>query len=59
MNPWTPTILDLLRNILRFAVWVCVMTIGLMAAIFSICFVYEFLAHLWTWCRRCLFTGGW
>lgn len=59
MNPWKQTLLNLLRDILRFALWVCVAVIGLMSAIFSIVFVYQFLRHLWTWCDRVLFTGSW
>ena len=59
MNPWKQTILILLRDILRFALWLCVALIGLMVAIFSIVFVYQFLRHLWTWCDRVLFPGSW
>ena len=59
MNPWKQKLLDLLRDILRFALWLCVALIGLMTAIFSIVFVYQFLNHLWSWCARVLFTGSW
>ncbi len=59
MNPWKQTILLLLRDILRFALWLCVALIGLMVAVFSIVFVFQFLRHLWTWCVRVLFTGSW
>ena len=59
MNPWKATLLNLLRDILRFALWFCIALIGLMIAIFSIVFVYQFLVHLWSWCDRVLFTGSW
>lgn len=59
MNPWQQTILYLLRDILRFVLWLCVALIGLMIAMFSIVFVYQFLQHLWSWCDRVLFPGQW
>ena len=59
MNPWKQTVLFLLRDILRFALWFCLVVCGLMVGLFAITFSYEFLRHLWSWCRRVLFTGGW
>ena len=59
MNPWKQTLLNFLRDIMRFALWLCIALIGLMAAIFSITFVYQFLQHLWSWCSRVLFSEPW
>lgn len=59
MNPWKPNILELLRSVLKFSIWICICLIGLMTAIFSIVFTFEFLQHLWSWCDRVLFPGKW
>ncbi len=59
MNPWKQTILYLLRDILRFAIWLVLVINGLLFAIFSVAFVYQLLRHLWTWCDRVLFPGTW
>ena len=59
MNPWKQTILILLHDILRFVLHLGVVALGLMTAIFSIVFVYQFLRHLWSWCDRVMFTGSW
>ena len=59
MNPWRQTILHLFRDVLRFALWLCVVINGLMLAFFSILFVHQFLRHLWSWCTRVLFSRPW
>lgn len=59
MNPWKQTALLLMRDILRFALWLCVVVIGLMVAVFSICFTYQLLTHLWQWCMRVMFGSDW
>ena len=59
MNPWKQTLLNLFREVLRFAFWLCLALCGLMTGLFAIAFVAQFLLHLWTWCDRVLFTGSW
>ena len=59
MNPWMPTLLGLSRSVIRFALWCAVVLNGVMLAIFSIVFTFQFLRHLWSWCDRVLFTGSW
>lgn len=59
MSPWKQTILGACRDILRFALWIGVVINGLMFAVFSIMFVFQFLRHLWSWCDRVLFPGSW
>jgi len=59
VNPWKNSILDVCRGIIRFSLWFAVVLNGVMLAIFSIVFTYEFLCHLWTWCDRVLFPGSW
>ena len=58
-HPWGDNVLPKLRNVLRFALWVCLVVNALMLAFFTILFSYQFLTHLWGWCRRVLFDGSW
>ncbi len=59
MNPWRESVLSSVRNVFRFALWACLFVNGLMAALFTILFTYEFLGHLWGWCERVLFNSDW
>lgn len=59
MNPWTETAIALCRNAMRFAVWVCLATCGVMLGLFLVVFTLRFLYHLYTWCERVMFTGSW
>lgn len=59
MNPWKQSILDLLRDILRFALWIAFVINGLMIGVFSIAFCYHFLDHAWSWLVGHVFTGSW
>ena len=59
MNPWKQTLLDCLRDILRFALWIAFVINGLMFGVFSIAFCYHFLDHLWSWLGKHVFTGSW
>ncbi len=59
MNPWKITLLEFLRDILRFALWIAFVINGLMVGVFSIVFCYQFLSHLWGWLRKSFFTGSW
>ncbi len=59
MNPWRQGVLGLLRNIIRFSLWVALAVNGVLLAIFSIRFTRAFVNHLWTWCDRVLFPGTW
>ncbi len=59
MNPWTQAVLERARNVLRFALWLVVVINGLMLAVFSVLFTFEFLRHLWSWCERRLFGEPW
>ena len=59
MNPWKQTLLGILRDILRFALWLALVFNGLMLAIFSLVFVYHFLHRLWGFCARVLFSEPW
>ena len=59
VNPWKQNILEVLRSILRFTLWVGLIANGVMLVVFSIFFTHRFLRHLWTWCDRVLFPGSW
>jgi len=59
MNPWKQNILDLCRNVIRFALWLALAINGAMVAIFSVVFTCAFLQHAWSWCRRVLFSSAW
>jgi hypothetical protein len=59
MNPWQAGLFNLMRDVVRFALWFGFVICALMFAVFSVAFTYQFLSHAWTWCRRVLFTGGW
>ena len=59
MNPWKQTLLDLMRDIIRFALWIALVINGLMVGVFSIAFCYRFLEHLWSWLVKNIFTGSW
>lgn len=60
MNPFRKeTILALLRDLMRFSIWLCIVVVGLMFAIFSVAFSYRFLTSLWAWCVRVLFSKPW
>lgn len=43
MNPWKQHLLDLLRNILRFTMWLVLVVNALLLGVFSIYFVARFL----------------
>lgn len=58
-NPWKSDLLELLRNVVRFALWLAFVINVLMFAVFSVVWVGHFLYHLWTWFRRTWFTGEW
>ncbi len=59
MNPWEQKALDRCRSVMRFTLWCCGTIIGLMVATFAIAFTFDFLRHLWSWCRRVLFREPW
>ena len=60
MNPWKKeTILAVLRDLMRFAVWFCIVLIGLMTAVFAVAFSYRFLTQLWAWSVRVMFSEPW
>ncbi len=60
MNPWNKqSVLTFFRDVMRFAVWMCLLLIGLMSSIFAVAFTYRFLTHTWSWCSRVMFTGKW
>ena len=59
MNLWQENAFDSLRKMFRFALWACLVINGLMASFFAVAFSYEFLRHLWGWCKRVLFAGPW
>lgn len=58
-NPWKRSKLELLRDFIRFAIWVALAVIGGMASIFAVRFVYAFLMHAWAWCEKTLFSKPW
>ncbi len=55
MNPWKQSLLNLLRDILRFAFWLCLALCGLMMGLFAIVFVASSRWRLWTVFSRVLF----
>lgn len=55
MNPWKSTVFQLLRDSVRFVLWLCVAINGLMFGVFTICFLYQWLWCLWEWCVREIF----
>ncbi len=59
MNPWKQSLLEFLRDILRFALWIAFVINGLMVGVFSIAFCFHFLDHLWSWLVKHVFTGSW
>lgn len=59
MNPWKQTLLLVLRDILRFSLWLVVVIDGLMIGVFSIAFCYQLLTHTWNWLMRRVFSGNW
>ena len=58
-NPWKQTLLAGLRDVLRFALWLCVVFNGLMFAVFLTLVCYQLLTHAWDWLLRNVFTGSW
>ena len=44
MNPWKAKLLDLLRNILRFTMWLVLVANGLLLGVFSLYFVARLVA---------------
>ncbi len=59
MNPWKPALLELLRNVLRFALWVAIVVNGLMFAVFSVAFISKFLWYSWNYLCRTMFGHPW
>ncbi|MCH8851743.1 MAG: hypothetical protein IID41_03725 [Planctomycetes bacterium] len=59
MNPWKAKLLDLLRSILRFSLWIVLVVNGLLLGVFSIYFTARFLRHLRAWLDRVLFDEPW
>ena len=59
MNPWKPALLELLRGVLRFALWVAIVVNGLMFAVFSVGFVGKFLWYSWKYLCRTMFGHPW
>lgn len=59
MNPWRAGIVEKSRSIIRFALWIFLAVNSAMLCIFSVFFTYEFLHHLWEWCKRVFFSGNW
>lgn len=59
-NPWKKeSALSLLRDLMRTAIWFCIVLIGLMGGIFAVAFCYQFFTHLWQFCARVLFSNPW
>ncbi len=58
-NPWKPKLVELLRNVIRFALWLTFVVNVLMFAAFSVVWVGHFLWHLWTWFDAHWFPGEW
>lgn len=59
MNPWCPSLLELLRAIARFCIWLCLVLVALMTGVFAVAFAYRFLIALWGLCLRKLFAQPW
>ena len=55
MTRWKQSVLNLLREIIRFAFWFCLASCGLMAGIFATVFAASFLWYLRTLCSHALF----
>lgn len=58
-NPWNRTPLGYCRDVVRFALWVCLAINAAMLAVFTVFFSYEFLWHFWAYCKRVLFADPW
>lgn len=59
MNPWRIDVFEVCRRVLRTTLWLCFMIVGLMAGIFFVRFSFSFFCHLWTLCRRVMFSDSW
>ena len=59
MHPWKVNLLELLQNIIRFALWVAlILNVG-MASVFAVWFTFKFLRSLTGWADRVLFGQPW
>ena len=59
-NPWRQAnLFTIFKNLLRLALWTCLVINSLMLALFSILFTAAFLRHLWGYCQRTLFDNPW
>jgi len=59
VNPWKQNAFELLRSVLRFSVYGCLVTCGLMSSVFLVAVTYQTLTHAWTWLIARVFTGSW
>ena len=59
VNPFQFNVLEKLRDLIRFLLWVSISLIVAMFSLFAIFFVYEFLCHSWQYCMRTLFSQPW
>lgn len=58
-TPWNTNMLGRLRDFIRFCVWMCLAVNSLMISVFSICWMYRFLTHLWHYSLRSIFSSDW
>ena len=59
MNPWRADPLDVCRRVLRLALWMCLMSIGLMTGVFLVVFWFNLCRFAWSWCSREWFGSSW
>jgi len=57
--PWKTTVIDVLRDGLRFCAGACILIDGILLSVFSVWFVARFLWHLVAWLNRTLFLEPW
>ena len=57
--PWTVNIFDHFKNFVRLCIWASLAVNLLMASVFLVCWMYQFLTHLWLYCMKTMFADPW
>lgn len=59
MNPWHDTLLQRLRDLIRFLLWSSLTINCGIACYYSVLFTNRFFRHAWDWACKTLFLEPW
>ncbi len=59
MNPWKKGLLERVRGIVRFVLWLVLAVNAAIFLYYVTLFNYEWCRHAWSWCQRKWFSGHW